>query len=260
MAPARRSGLALPFLAVVLAAVVSAQGDGVPVLENEGGPPFLDAVVYSYSTQPGDSVPEGSVNRAGVINGGRFTYTRYTGEGPLTYMGNYVSWECVDPDNEPGTYRAIVAVQALQPDPDSNVVLVVQQVICEYGVVSPANNIHRWAWGDDTTCPNVTTRVNYRDWAPPGLNYTCGVPDLSQAEAELDTGEEPVLEQTTDSSYPDAYVDVEGDGLVNLADNDDDGDGIPDSQDPDANGDGYDDETGAQVLGAPGSDEGGTRR
>lgn len=36
--------------------------------------------------------------------------------------------------------------------------------------------------------------------------------------------------------------------------------GIPDSQDPDANGDGYDDETGAQVLGAPGSDEGGTRR
>lgn len=40
------------------------------------------------------------------------------------------------------------------------------------------------------------------------------MPDLSQAEAELDTGEEPVLEQTTDSSYPDAYVDVEGDGLV----------------------------------------------
>ena len=45
------------------------------------------AVLGACSTQPGDSVPEGSVNRAGVINGGRFTYTRYTGEGPLTYMG-----------------------------------------------------------------------------------------------------------------------------------------------------------------------------
>jgi hypothetical protein len=76
----------------------------IPNLSEQGAPPFLDSVVYGYAPPDdgGAGSADGGIVRNGVHAGDRFTYTRYYADGPLTLLGQYLSWDCVDPQNEPG--------------------------------------------------------------------------------------------------------------------------------------------------------------
>ena len=51
----------------------AAQNLQVPIFSEPGAPPFLDSVIYGYTSGPGADAPKGEINRAGVISAGRFT-------------------------------------------------------------------------------------------------------------------------------------------------------------------------------------------
>lgn len=137
------------------------------------------------------------------------------------------------------------------PDIETGNLVSELRVYCEYGEVDPERRIQKWAWSEDpSTCPNITERINYRDWTAPRLNYSCGVPGFAETYTGLDIAEdETVTEETAGGFGPEAFMDFEGDGEVNAIDEDDDGDGVTDDADPDDNGDGLDEDVREALLG-----------